>query len=104
MAGTSRTTFKTTPTHDELRGMHRDLRFQPTTNRHPTTISEADMASFNRCGYLKGIPILDDEAVGRHRSLFDGHLAAVLAAGQTSIYSELVGESRKVEKMRRPLT
>ena len=84
MAGTSRTTFKTTPTHNQLRGMQRDLRFQPTTNPHPTTISNADVASFNRSGYLKGIRILDDEAVGRHRSLFDGYLASVLAAGQSS--------------------
>ena len=64
--------------------MHRDLRFHPSTTRNPATISKDQVASFNRCGYLKGIRILDDESVSKHRSLFDTYLATALAAGHSS--------------------
>ena len=76
--------FKTIPTHEQLRSMQRDLRFFPSTSQEPTSITQAQLESFNRCGYLAGIRILDDESITRHRSLFDGHLAAALAAGQSS--------------------
>ena len=82
--GPVRTLFKTIPTHEQIHNMHRDLRFHPSTTRNPTTISKDQVASFNRCGYLKGIRILDDESVSKHRSLFDTYLASALAGGHSS--------------------
>jgi len=79
--------FKTIPTHDQLRSMQRDLRFFPSTMQNPTRITPAQLESFNRCGYLAGNRILDDDGIAQHRSLFDGHLAAALAAGQSSSLS-----------------
>lgn len=64
--------------------MRRDLRFHPSTTRNPATISKDQVDSFNRCGYLKGIRILDDERVGKHRCVFDTYLATALAAGHSS--------------------
>ena len=84
MTSQVRTVFKTIPNHDQLRAMRRDLRFFPSSSQNPTTITKGQLESFNRCGYLTGIPILDAGSVERHRSLFDGHLAAALAAGQSS--------------------
>ena len=82
--GPVRTLFKTIPTHEQIHNMHRDLRFHPSTTHNPTTISKDQVDSFNRCGYLKGIRILDDESVSKHRSLFDTYLATALAAGHSS--------------------
>ena len=84
MTSQVRTVFKTIPNHDQLRSMPRDLRFLPSSTQNPTTITKGQLESFNHRGYLTGIRILDAESVEQHRSVFDGRLAAALAAGQSS--------------------
>ena len=73
--------FKTTPTHDELRTMERDLRFRPYTGAPPTTLSTAQTQTFNQDGYLKSIQIFDELEIAEHRTFFDEQLRKVTAAG-----------------------
>ena len=74
-------TFKTTPNHEQLRTMERDLRFHPSAVGNPRTLTSAQVETFNRDGYLKGIPILDADEIAEHRAFFDEQLEKVLAAG-----------------------
>jgi non-heme Fe2+,alpha-ketoglutarate-dependent halogenase len=76
--------FKSNPSHDQLRAMDRDLSFHAHTTENPTTLTAADIATFNRDGYLKGIPIFDAAEIAEHRAFFDEQLAKVTAAGHTS--------------------
>ncbi len=46
-------TFKSVPTHDELREMDRDLCFYPCTFHDPTTLTTKQTAAFNRSTYRK---------------------------------------------------
>ena len=76
--------FKTTPTHDELRAMDRDLHFHCCAVANPTTLTSAQIEAFNRDGYLKGLPICDDAEIAEHRTFFDEQLKKVMAAGYGS--------------------
>lgn len=81
MASLISNAFKSNPSHDELRAMNSDLRFHPCTVENPTTLTAADIATFNRDGYLKGIRICDEVEITEHRAFFDEQLAKVEAAG-----------------------
>ncbi len=76
--------FKRMPTLDELAKMERDLRFHPVDTESPKKLTRAQIESFNREGYLKGIEAFDDEEISGIRKEFDALLAQALASGQTS--------------------
>ncbi len=78
------TSPKFIPTADELSRVERDLRFHPSTVENPRTLSRADLARFNREGYLKGIRIFDGDEIAAIRRYFDDLLAKTLAAGGDS--------------------
>ena len=68
MSNQSDNAYKTAPTHDELRGMDRDLSFYPREVENPAALSPDQVAAFNRDGYLKGIRIFDDAEIAEHGS------------------------------------
>jgi non-heme Fe2+,alpha-ketoglutarate-dependent halogenase len=72
------------PTNTEIDALERDLRFHPCTNEHPQSLTPAQIAAFNRDGYVKGIRIFDAAEIGAIRSYFDDLLARTLAAGGDS--------------------
>jgi non-haem Fe2+, alpha-ketoglutarate-dependent halogenase len=78
------TTFRITPTSDELSAVDRDLRFHACENAKPQRLTSAEIAAFNRDGYLSGVRIFSEDEIAGHRRYFDTILASVLAAGGSS--------------------
>ncbi len=78
------TTPRFIPSSEELSKLDRDLRFHPSTTEHPVALTAAQIAAFNRDGYLAGIRIFDEEEITGIRSYFDELLARTLAAGGDS--------------------
>src|SRR5215471_6877162 len=76
--------FKMTPTSEELSAVERDLRFHPCGNGNPQYLTPAEIAAFNRDGYLSGIRIFSEDEIAERRRQFDAILAGVLAAGGSS--------------------
>jgi ectoine hydroxylase-related dioxygenase (phytanoyl-CoA dioxygenase family) len=76
--------FKMIPGQTELHGISRDLRFHPSPVQQPQTLTAAQVAAFNRDGFLRGIRIFSPEEMATHRAYFEGLLARVLAAGGDS--------------------
>ena len=72
------------PSGADLETLHRDLRFHPSTTANPKTLTPAQIASFNREGYLKGIRIFSPSEIAEIRHYFDALLAQTLAAGGDS--------------------
>jgi hypothetical protein len=72
------------PSTEELKNVQRDLRFHPSTTANPQTLTPADIAAFNRDGYLKGMRIFSPAEIGDIRAYFDDLLARTLAAGGDS--------------------
>jgi non-heme Fe2+,alpha-ketoglutarate-dependent halogenase len=77
-------TFRITPTSDELSAVDRDLRFHHCENAKPQRLTSAEIAGFNRDGYLSGIRIFSEDEIAEHRRYFDAILTGVLAAGGSS--------------------
>lgn len=77
-------TTRFVPGTEELSKLQRDLQFHPATTEHPATLTQQQIAAFNRDGYLAGIRIFDEEEIAGIRSYFDELLAEALAAGQDS--------------------
>jgi non-haem Fe2+, alpha-ketoglutarate-dependent halogenase len=78
------TNFQAVPQQADLDQVQRDLRFYPMGSEHLQKLSQADIATFNRDGYLKGIRIFSAEEAAEIRAYFDALLAQVLAAGGDS--------------------
>ena len=76
--------FSITPDGDTLDEADRDLRFHPSPVADPSTLTDRQVQSFNRDGYLTGIPIFTPEELAGHREYFDGLLARTLAEGRDS--------------------
>src|SRR4051794_16986743 len=72
------------PPADALANVPRDLRFHPCGVEHPRVLTADGIATFNREGYLKGIPIFDDAEIAGIRHYFDDLLARTLAEGRDS--------------------
>jgi len=77
-------TFKATPSQDELSAMNRDLRFHPAVNPTPKTITTEQIERFNKDGYLKPFRIFDASEASDLRAYFDRLLARVMAEGGNS--------------------
>ena len=76
--------FKTGPSPEQLRAMDRDLQFYPSVTQDPSVLSAAQVDSFNRDGYVKGVRIFDAEEIAEHRRHFDRLIAKAMANGGTS--------------------
>jgi non-haem Fe2+, alpha-ketoglutarate-dependent halogenase len=72
------------PTTEALRTVARDLRFYPSTAKHPRRLAAGQVEAFNRDGYLTGIPVFEADEIAEIRRYFDGLLARTLAAGGDS--------------------
>jgi hypothetical protein len=72
------------PATEDLRSVERDLRFHPSTAVNPELLTPQQVETFNREGYLSGIPIFNAEEIDAIRLYFDGILARTLAAGGDS--------------------
>lgn len=81
---TMQTDFKMIPGQTELDTIERDLRFHPTVNPRPQSLTAAQIEQFNRDGYIRGIRIFNDAEITAIRAYFDALLAKVLAAGGDS--------------------
>ena len=97
-------TFKTGPTPEQLRAMDRDLRFFPSETRSPSALTPEQVESFNRDGYVKGVPIFDSGEIAGHRRHFDRLLEEAMANGGTSysISSAHLRSPRVYDLMRHP--
>ena len=76
--------FKMIPDEDELASSQRDLRFYPAEPANAKTLSSADVAEFNTAGYIRPIPIFNDEEMADIRAYFDALLEKVIAEGGDS--------------------
>jgi non-heme Fe2+,alpha-ketoglutarate-dependent halogenase len=76
--------FRITPTREELSAVERELRFHPCENANPRRLTSAEIAAFNRDGYLRGFRIFSEDEIAEHRRYFDAILAGVLAEGGSS--------------------
>lgn len=76
--------FAITPAQEELARLERDLRFHPSPVAEPQTLTKAQVAQFNRDGYVKGLRIFTPVEADENRRYFDALLARVLAAGGDS--------------------
>lgn len=76
--------FKITPDQTELDETPRDLRFHPTNNPAPRVLSESQVQTFNRDGYVAPLPVFTTEEIAEIRAYFDALLEKVLAAGGDS--------------------
>jgi non-haem Fe2+, alpha-ketoglutarate-dependent halogenase len=77
-------TFSIVPTSEELSAVERDLRFHACENAKPERLTSAEIAAFNRDGYLSGFRIFSEDEMAEHRRYFDAILAGVLAKGGSS--------------------
>jgi len=62
----------------------RDLCFHPMGVEEPSRLTRERVDTFNRDGFLSGIPIFHDAEIGANRRYFDGLLAMVEVAGLDS--------------------
>ncbi len=72
------------PAAEALRNVPRDLRFHPCAVAHPERLTAAQVADFNRDGYLAPFRIFDTEEIADIRRYFDQLLARTLASGGDS--------------------
>ena len=77
-------TFKTVPEQEKVAEMKRNLQFHPSTVTAPQTLTPAQVAAYNREGYIKGLRIFSSAEMVEQRRYFDELLARVLAAGKDS--------------------
>ena len=78
------TKFNMIPAREELDSLNREFAFQPSEPSRAHTLTPAQVAEYNRDGFLLGETVLDAEEAVSVREYFDGLLARVLAAGGTS--------------------
>ncbi|MEZ6065999.1 MAG: phytanoyl-CoA dioxygenase family protein [Planctomycetaceae bacterium] len=76
--------FRMVPENDELANIQRDLRFYPSEESSPRTLTSEQVAGFNRDGYVAPIRIFGDDEIASIRGYFDALLARVIAAGGDS--------------------
>jgi chlorinating enzyme len=76
--------FRPVPDTAKIEGMDRDLRFHPVVNSQPAYLTQEQIESFNRDGFLKAIRVFDTAEITTIRDYFDDLLARVLAAGGDS--------------------
>lgn len=80
----SSTEFKAVLDQNTLSQVPRDLKFHPSVNDAPQSLTREQIAHFNRYGFIKGIEIFSPAEAQANRVYFDELLAKVLAAGGDS--------------------
>lgn len=75
---------KSFPSEDELAQLQRRLTFHPSTVTDPKVLTQAQVAAYNREGYIKPITIFNQAEITDIRSFFDEILARTLKAGRNS--------------------
>ena len=75
------THFAIVPDQQAVERIPRDLRYHPCANRHPRTLTPAQVEQFDRDGFLKSIRVFGAGEADDHRRTFDELLARALAAG-----------------------
>jgi hypothetical protein len=78
------TPFKVQPNFEEVKRLERRLTFHPSTVTNPRILTPAQVAAYNRDGYVKGIRIFEEAEIAERRRAFDDILARTLAAGANS--------------------
>ena len=76
--------FSIIPTESELAAMGRDLRFHPSTNTDPKSLTLEQIEQFNQDGYVAPLEIYNDSEINSIRSYFDDLLAQVMQGGGDS--------------------
>lgn len=80
----NKTDFQIIPGSDDLAKVERDLRFHPACSTNPGKLTRDQVESFNRNGYLRGLPVFDAPEITGIRAYFDELLSQVLANGDDS--------------------
>ena len=78
------TDFDITPDQKSIATVERDIRFFPTSNHDPSSLSVACIDTWNREGYLGPLDLYDQRSIIEIRSYFDKLLEETLASGQDS--------------------
>jgi len=81
---TGKSDFQIIPGGDDLAKIERDLRFHPASVSNPATLTPAQIAMFNRDGFLKELPVFDAGEIADIRAYFDRLLSHALARGADS--------------------
>ncbi|WP_339682180.1 phytanoyl-CoA dioxygenase family protein [Gimesia maris] len=76
--------FKAVPLEDELSQIERDLKFYPSTTTDPQVLTSSQIEQFNQNGYLRSLPVFNEQEVQENREYFDRLLESVIAAGGDS--------------------
>jgi hypothetical protein len=80
----AQTDFAIIPTQEEIDQIDRELRFFPVSNPAPKTLTSAQIADYNRDGYLKGFRVYSGAEIAAIRGEFDKLLAQYMAEGKDS--------------------
>ncbi len=98
------TEFKMVPDQSDLGAIPRDLRFHELGVAQPALLSRDQIQQFNRHGFLKGIPVFDQDEMEDIRQYFDRLLEQTLAAGgdSYSISSAHLRHRRVYDLLREP--
>lgn len=78
------TDFDITPDQESIATVDRDIRFFPTSNDQPSSLSAACIDTWNREGYLGPLDLYDERSIIEIRGYFDKLLEETLASGQDS--------------------
>ena len=76
--------YKRLPSPQELTDMDRDLAFGDVETGCQRVLTEEQILSYNREGYIKPLRIFDEHEMTEYRAQLDEVMKAALAAGQTS--------------------
>ncbi len=76
--------FAIAPEADDLGLARRELAFHPVRNNSPSRLTAQQIESFNRTGFLTGVPVFSEGEIAEIREQFDTLLEAALAAGGDS--------------------
>ncbi len=76
--------FKMIPDENELAAAERDLSFYPADPSLATALSSGDVQGFNERGFVRPVPVFDDDEIADIRSYFDDLLQRVIAEGGDS--------------------
>jgi len=76
--------FQTIPNVQQVSDVPRDLKFHPSTVQEPQMLTQAQIAAFNRDGYVKGLRVFSTAEITEQRRYFDDLLAQVVAKGGNS--------------------
>lgn len=76
--------YSPVPEQEELASMQRRLRFRPTVNAAPRTLTAAQIEGYNRDGFVQPLDIFSADEIVAVREVFDRILSDTLAAGGDS--------------------